>query len=198
MRQFVVIGHDAPADADFTLEDLAGGAGRLDLLCRAVTAALLRSHGVREDTRVHLVIADQVTVSFRGADVRRLNPDERSTAALIRQALEQRREAVGHQSVETTPGVSITNLGVEQILDRITDGHEVIVLDAAGRPASSVEPPEDSVFILSDHRDFTDAEDALLSTSAANRLSLGPVAIHTDQAITIAHNWLDTNGFTRY
>jgi tRNA (pseudouridine54-N1)-methyltransferase len=197
MRQFVVLGHDAPTDADFSLDDLAGGAGRLDLLSRCVTAALLRSHGVREDVRVHLVLDDSVTISFRGEDVRRLNPDERSTAALIRQALQRRRDAVGHQPVETAPGVSLTRLGLEATLGRIADDGGILMLDAEGTPVSSVTPPADPVFVLSDHRDFTNAEDALLSGLVTGRISLGPVAIHADQAITVAHNWVDTDGFSR-
>ncbi|PSP87349.1 tRNA (pseudouridine(54)-N(1))-methyltransferase TrmY, partial [Halobacteriales archaeon QH_8_68_33] len=34
MRQFIVVGHDAPTTPEFPLDDLAGGAGRLDVLCR--------------------------------------------------------------------------------------------------------------------------------------------------------------------
>jgi tRNA (pseudouridine54-N1)-methyltransferase len=47
MRQFVVVGHDAPTTDDFSLDDLPG-AGRLDVLCRCITAALLLSHGIRD------------------------------------------------------------------------------------------------------------------------------------------------------
>ena len=94
MRQFVVCGHDAPTTPEFPLDDLPSAAGRLDVLCRCVNSALFLSHGIRDEARVHLVLRDELTVSFDGGSVRRLNPDERSTAATIRNALEGFQERV--------------------------------------------------------------------------------------------------------
>jgi tRNA (pseudouridine54-N1)-methyltransferase len=197
MRQFVVIGHDAPTTPDFSLDDLSGGAGRLDLLCRCVTAACLLSHDVREDVRVHLVLQDEFTVTVDGNEVRRLNPDERSTAALVRTALEARDEAVGHMPAESTPGVSIRRFGLADVLEHLVAG-TVVHLHEDGDPVVAVDPPADPVFVLSDHHEFTDAEADLLSTVADEQVRLSPVSLHADHAITVAHNYLDTGGFTRY
>jgi tRNA (pseudouridine54-N1)-methyltransferase len=197
MRQFLVVGHEAPTDADFSLSDLPG-AGRLDALCRCVTASLLLSHGIREDARVRIVLADEYTLRVEGSAVRRLNPDERSTAALVRTALEQRREAVGHVPVETSPGVFLTRRGFEETLAAAAEEGTVLELAADGRPATAVEPPVDPVFVLSDHRALTDREAALVADRAADRVSLGPERLHGDDAIAVAHNWLDTDGFERY
>jgi tRNA (pseudouridine54-N1)-methyltransferase len=197
MRQFVVVGHDAPTTPDFSLDDLAGGAGRLDVLCRCVSAALFLSHDVREDVRVHLVLADELTVVFDGATVRRVNPDERSTAALVRGALEERREAIGHEPVETSPGVSLYRFGLATTLDRLDDG-AVVQLHEDGDPVVECPVPEDPVFVLSDHREFADGEAKLLAEAADERVRLGPEPLHADHAITVAHNYLDTDGFERY
>jgi len=197
MRQFVVVGHEASADVDISLDDLPG-AGRFDVLCRSVTAALLTSHGIREDTRIHVVIDDAVTITVDGATVRRLNPDERSTAALLRGALGERDEAIGHQPVESSPGVELRRRGFEATLDAIGSDGELVVLDADGEPAATTELPERPIFVLSDHRDFTAAERKTLEERGARRLSLGPVALHGDQAIAVAHNALDTSGFEQY
>jgi tRNA (pseudouridine54-N1)-methyltransferase len=198
MRQFVITGHDAPTTPDFALEDLPGGAGRLDLLARCVTSALVLSHGIREDVRVHLVLADQYTVTFDGSALRNFNPDERSTAARVRNALEQREEAIGHVPVETSPGVSLARRGFEPTLEDLARDATVVQLHEAGAPAIDVEPPADPVFVLSDHHDFDPDEGALLADVADRRLSLGPEAIHADHAVTVAHNYLDTDGFTAY
>ena len=198
MRQFVVIGHDAPTTPDFSLDDLPSGAGRLDVLCRCVSASLFLSHAVRDDVRVHLVLADAFTVSFDGSAVRRLNPDERSTAARIRGALEEREEAIGHIPVETSPGVSLRRVGFEQTLTDVADGSTVVQLHEAGTPVVDVDPPENPAFVLSDHRDFTEEEAALLADVADERLRLGPRALHADHAITVAHNFLDTAGYAEY
>ena len=41
MRRFVVVGHKAASSGDFKLEDMAGGAGRLDILLRFIKSAFL-------------------------------------------------------------------------------------------------------------------------------------------------------------
>jgi tRNA (pseudouridine54-N1)-methyltransferase len=198
MRQFVVIGHDAPTTPEFSLDDLAGAAGRLDVLCRCVTSAFFLSHAIREDVRVHLVLADTYTVSFEGTELRRLNPDERSTAALVRNALEEREEAIGHVPVETSPGVSLTRRGFEATLDDVARNGTVVQLHEDGNPVVDVKPPVDPVFVLSDHHDFTAEETAHVESHAGDRLSLGPEPLHADHAITVTHNYLDTDGFERY
>jgi tRNA (pseudouridine54-N1)-methyltransferase len=198
MRQFVVIGHEAPTAPEFSLDDLAGAAGRLDVLCRCVTSAFFLSHDIREDVRVHLVLSDEYTVTFEGSKLRRLNPDERSTAALVRNALEERAEAIGHIPVETSPGVSLTRRGFEATLSTVADEGNIIQLHEDGRPAVEVDPPEDPVFVLSDHRDFAAEETDRLEAVTSRRLSLGPEPLHADHAITVAHNYLDTDGFTQY
>jgi len=198
MRQFVVVGHDAPTTPEFSLDDLAGGAGRLDVLCRCVSAALFLSHDLREDVRVHLVLDDEFTVVFDGATVRRLNPDERSTAALVRGALDERREAIGHEPVETSPGVSLYRFGFEATLDRLADEGTVVQLHEDGDPVVDRPTPEEPIFVLSDHREFTESEAAFLDEVADERVRLGPRALHANHAITVAHNYLDTDGFERY
>ncbi|AUV83466.1 tRNA (pseudouridine(54)-N(1))-methyltransferase TrmY [Salinigranum rubrum] len=198
MRQFVVTGHDAPTTPDFSLDDLPSGAGRLDVLCRCVNSAFFLSHAIREDVRAYLVLADSFTIEFDGREVRRLNPDERSTAARIRGALEQREEAIGHIPAETSPGVSIRRVGFEQTLRDVAEESTIVELHEAGTPVVDVDPPEDPTFVLSDHRDFTDEEAALLDELSDQRVRLGPHAMHADHAITVAHNYLDTAGYTAY
>ena len=196
MRRFVVLGHEAPLDGGFSLDDLPGGAGRLDVLCRCVTSALLTSHGVREDATVSLVLRDELTVRFEGSEVRRLNPDERSTAARIRDALDAKDGAIGAMEAEPSPGVSVGRRGFEATLDRL--GGTVVELHEAGDPVVDLDPPADPTFVLSDHREFTERERAVLADRADARVTLGPERLHADQAITVAHNYLDTAGFTRY
>ncbi|WP_313694384.1 tRNA (pseudouridine(54)-N(1))-methyltransferase TrmY [Halorarum halobium] len=196
MRQFVVCGHEAPTTPEFTLEDLPGAAGRLDLLARCVNAGLFVSHGIREDARVHLVLGDEFTVRFDGADARGIHPDERSTAARVREALENREDAIGHMPAEVSPGVELYRMGLAETLDSLEG--TLVQLHEDGDPAAEREPPTDPVFVLSDHSDFTDDEAALLDERGAERLRLGPAAVHADHAIAVAHNWLDTAGFERY
>jgi len=197
MRQFVVIGHDAPSNGEYPLDALASDAGRMDLLARSLNAALLESHGIREETRVHLVL-DDVTVSIDGATVRNLHPDERSIAALVRTALDAREDAIGHMPATPSPGIELYRMDFAATLDRLADEGPIVQLHEDGEPVADASPPEDPIFVLSDHRDFTDGEAGLLAERAEYRLRLGPTALHADHAISVAHNWLDTDGYTSY
>ncbi|MFC6837735.1 tRNA (pseudouridine(54)-N(1))-methyltransferase TrmY [Halomarina ordinaria] len=198
MRQFIVTGHDAPTTPDFSLDDLAGGAGRLDVLCRCVNATFFLSHAIREDARCLLVLGDEYTLRFEGSELRRLNPDERSTAALVRKALEGRDGAIGHMETETSPGVHLSRRGFEATLADAAREGTVVELHEAGTPVVDVDPPADPVFVLSDHHDFTGREADLLAETADERVRLGPELLHANHAITVAHNYLDTDGYATY
>ena len=197
MRQFVVLGHDAPTTPEFSLDDLPG-AGRVDLLCRCVGAAVFLSHGIREDVRVHLVLDDEYTVRFDTADLRHLHPDERNVASRIRGALEERGGAIGHMPADVSPGVEIYRMGFEATLEELARDGTVVQLHEAGDPLVDAEPPDEPVFVLSDHHDFREAEAERLAAAADRRVRVGPELLHADHTITVAHNWLDTGGYGEY
>ncbi|MFB6192483.1 MAG: tRNA (pseudouridine(54)-N(1))-methyltransferase TrmY [Haloarculaceae archaeon] len=198
MRRFLVAAHEVPADGEFPLDDLPGAGGRVDVLARCVGSAFLLSHAIREDVRLWIAVRDELTVRFDGAELRNLAPDERSTAARIRDAIAAREEAIGHQPARVSPGVETYRRGFEATLRALADGATTVALHEDGEPVVEVTPPEDPLFVLSDHREFTDREASALASVADRRVRLGPETIHADGAITVAHNWLDTDGFTRY
>jgi tRNA (pseudouridine54-N1)-methyltransferase len=197
MREFVVVGHEAPTTPEFSLSELPG-AGRLDVLCRCVTSGLLLSHDIREAVRVRLVLGGEYVVQFDGADLRHLHPDERSAASLIRGALEHRDGAVGAQAADASPGVTIRRGGLAEALEALPASATVVALRADGDPLIDLEPPAHPAFVLSDHRSFTDADLAVLAEVADERVAVGPAAVHADHAVTVAHNYLDTDGYSRY
>jgi len=158
-RIFVVLGHKTAITPDFSLSDLPGSAGRLDILARCVTAAFCTSHGLRKDVRVYLVLRDQITVRFEGSRLKRLNPDERSTGALIRHALQALQEGRD----EGTPGVFVSRGGLESVLEELrAQGVSCYVLDERGRDIRTALLEEPVAFILSDHQNFTPHEESLL------------------------------------
>ena len=200
MRQFVVIGHDVPTEPDtISLSDIPG-AGRLDLLCRCVSAGVFLSHGIRDRVRVHLVVADEFAVSFDADTLRHLHPDERNIAARIRDAFDAKADAIGHMPADVSPGVELRRMGLEATLDRLTtdDDATIVQLHEDGKPLVKVDPPSDPIFVLSDHEDFTTEEEDSIAAAAERRVRVGPKPLHADHAVTVAHNWLDTDGYASY
>ncbi len=192
MRAFIVLGHRVPLTPDFSLNDLPGSAGRLDILCRCVTAAFCLSHGIRRDVTVHLVLQNQIVIRCEGTRLKHLNPDERSTAALLQKALKAYTESVAKErEIESTPGISISAGGLRDVLETFQKtGLKLYMLHEQGKPIRQAEFVSHHVaFVLSDHLEFSPSEVALLR--GLPRLSLGPLSLHADHCITIAHNELD-------
>ena len=198
MRQFVVLGHDAPTSADFSLDDLAGGAGRLDVLARCVNSAFFLSHGIREDVRLFLVHSDALTIRLEASELKYVNPDERNIASILKKAIDAKSETVGHMEVEPTPGVHVSKRGFESVLQEVIRTGTIVQLHEDGDPIVDVDPPENPAFVLSDHHDFADWEQDLIAENADHRVRVGPELLHADHTITVAHNYLDTAGFTEY
>lgn len=193
MRRFVVIGQRAHASADFSLEDLPGSSGRLDVLLRCLRAALLLSHGLRRDTQVYLVLNGGVraprTLRLDGATARFLRPDERSLAMLAHKALAA--PAWGAEFREVRAGVAVADGGLDWLLPQLV-GATPFVLEEGARDArelASFGPAP--VFFVGDDLGFEPgARDALLAFGATP-VGLGPVGVHAEDAITLIVNELD-------
>jgi len=185
MRTFAMVGHLAPTGDGFTLDDLPGSAGRMDILCRCVNAALSISHGIRKDAEIHLILLGPPSppkdLLLQGSAVRSLSPDERSTAALLRKALAL---PVGESFRESSPGILVRRRGLSTLVSE--GGYAVLSED--GRDVRTL-PDLPDAFLLSDHLDFTLGEEEVLS--GLPRISVGPRVLHADQAITVLQNELD-------
>ncbi len=193
MKRFVITGHRAATTGDFKLDDIAGGAGRLDILVRCVNASLFLSHGIRRDCECYLVLEGgedaPKTVIFRGETVKYLNPDERSTASLIRNALMKKLE--GDEEVQSTPGVSVVRRSFVQVLDDLSTKGKFIYLREDGTDCREYEFPEDPIFILGDDRDPTEEEEAVMNSYSPDRIRLGPLSLHANHCIVVVQNEMD-------
>ncbi len=196
MRRFVLLVHRVPSNGAFTLNDLAGGAGRMDEVARAVSTAFTVSNDLRRDTQAILLFAGsrpsaagrRITVS--GARVRYLNPDERSTAALLKNALV--RAADFPREFESSPGIVAGPIDVGQELRRLAMEPGGVWLTEGGtlwRSRPPVGPP--TTFFLSDPYEPTEAEQAILVAAGLPTVSLGPRSLRTSQVIDLVHHELD-------
>jgi len=196
-RSFIIVGTKATASPSFSLIDLAGTSGRLDVLLRCLRSALLVSHGVRRDAVAYLVLlggelAPRV-LRVRGAEVRFLRPDERSLATLAQKALTRADTSVGRGVfADIRPGIAVASGGIETALAD-ANGAALYVLEEDTAPDLRDEPlgHEHAAFVVGDHFGFDDATRDALARAGARPICLGPVSIHADDCVSVVSNELD-------
>ncbi len=193
MKRFVITGHRAATTGNFKLDDIAGGAGRLDILVRCVNSSLFLSHGIRRDVEVYLVLEGgedaPKTVIFKGESVRYLNPDERSTASLVRNALLKPIPKDGME--QSTPGVFVCRKSFSDIMNELAPQGTVIYLKEDGTDVRDYEFPENPIYVMGDDRDPTEEEETLIQSLGPDRICLGPRSLHANHCIVIVHNEMD-------
>lgn len=184
------MGHKAVTTPKFSLNDLPGGAGRMDILARCINASLFLSHDLRRDVETTVILLGEpnapVAIRVNGEKVRYLSPDERSPSALIKKALEKGVPHAGEE--ESTPGIYISRRTFEEV---INDLENVVYLHEQGKDIEEAEFPEDVAFVLSDHQDLTPEEEAILEKKGATKVSLGKKLYHADQCIVMVNYTLD-------
>ncbi|MEM4276861.1 MAG: tRNA (pseudouridine(54)-N(1))-methyltransferase TrmY, partial [Thermoplasmata archaeon] len=178
----------------FRLDDLCGSTGRLDILLRCVNSAFFLSHGVRRDVEINLILLGEPnppkTVRIDGREVKYLNPDERSTAALIRNALLQK----GEGERRCSPGIYVSERSYQEVLSNLSKDSRLYYLREDGEDIRKVEFAQDCTFVLGDDQDLTPEEEAVLMTYEPKKVSIGPISYHADHCITVVNNELDRRG----
>ena len=205
MRRFIVIGHRAMSSGDFNLNDLPGSGGRIDVLARCVNSSFFISHDLRRDVELYLVLlggeAAPKTIKMVGTELRYLNPDERSTGALLRNALVKGVEADRTGAVQTlndelnsSPGIYISNKNFEDVVKLCASKSELVYLKEDGKNISDLdlnEPKRDLTFILGDDRGMAPEEEEILDKYSPLTVSLSPTILHADHCIILVHRELD-------
>lgn len=193
-RSFIIIGGGAITSAEFLLEDMPSTSGRMDVLIRCVRAALLFSHGLRADTGVYLVLLGPprapITIYIRGSEAKYIRPDERSIATTIRKALATSEITEGLSLIRN--GLYIGVVGLQDIFESLSKESSIYVLDEGADDIRNRQKKlTNSVFVIGDHKGFSEEEWKVLANYPIQRLSVGPVSLHAEDVIALVHNELD-------
>ncbi len=179
------------------LNDLASGAGRVDVLIRATMAALLTSHGLRNDVVVVLHLmggpGPPRRIKFDGSIITGIHAEERSIAGVIKKIIATPLPPIGHWK-EVSRGLSHSGGALNTTLDE-WKGTPLVVLDAqaprlwqeeARLSAATSTTLESIDFVLSDDQalDVSELPEARLR-------SLGDTWLQGHLAIGIVHFLLD-------
>ena len=185
---FILKASKAKTSNDFSLNDLPGDGGRMDIVARCVNSAFFLSHDLRRDTELIVVLEGDpnppVCLRFVGKDLRYLSPDERCTGGLIKKALER----VPEKEMESTPGIFVSRKNFQDVIGEIDS--EVIYLHEDGEDIGTNEFNSEKIyFVLGDHTGLSEEDESLLKN--AKRVSISPMVLHADHCIIIVHNVFD-------
>ena len=164
----------------------------MDVLARAVNAALFVSHGIRTDSSItlHLMRGGPARrVRFDGGSLRGVHPDERSISGHIKSIMSRQVLPIGTWE-QASAGISHSGGSIGDTLEEWRrDGVTVCVLDARGSGLRRLENSSMG-FVLSDHLPFTEGENAALES--CQRVALGSEWLQGHACIAIVHHLLDT------
>jgi|TARA_B100001094_G_scaffold173389_1_gene167698 hypothetical protein len=211
MRRFALIGNRAMSQGKLPLNDMAGGAGRMDVLVRALMASLLTSHGLRHDTEVILHLhggpGSSRRIKFVGSLLKGVHAEERAVAGQIAKVLKEPIPPRGNW-IERSAGIFDGGGELRHTLDD-WNGCKVICLDAhsprlwvddakllqQSNPHSDYQGEHGSFevtgidigFILSDDKPLPDE----VNVAEITHRSLGDEWLQGHMAIGICHFLLD-------
>ena len=193
-RIFVLVANKA-VTSKFNLNDLAGSAGRMDIVCRFISQSLFISHGIRKDVTVYVVLKGPPepckTLKISGNEVRYLAPDERNIAGMINKAL---NAEVDKEWSKASHGVYISRMDLSSLLERIGDRY-IYYLKESGDDISKVKISSPA-FVIGDHMGLTEEDEKIVTERAENTISLGDTSYQADQCVTIL-NYLIDRGWVR-
>lgn len=193
MRGFLVVGNKA-STKPFNLNDLAGSAGRMDILCRCVAQAFFISHGIRKDVEIYLLLLGEPNppkaIKIAGNEVKNMAPDERCIAGLLRKALTIESDDWRRSS----PGIYTARKNLADLLKEQSEKYRILYLREDGENIENIEDIDtlkDPLFVLGDHLGLRkEMEDEVLKY-AKRVISISPLSLQADQCIVIAHYELD-------
>ncbi len=174
MRRFLVISNTVDTSRPLALNSLTGY-GRLDVICRCITAAFFFSDEFRKDVNLNIYFRiNEKILEIQGDKVRGINPDERAIAGILKKVFQ------GHPYL----GISFYNAKLENFIEK----QKIVVFDTKGDYSTHLLKDNDS-FLIGDQIGFIEEDRHLLTKLP--KFSLGSRLYLSSQTITILNYLLD-------
>jgi len=203
MREFVYFSQSARTSGNFNTEELMK-AGRMDIAIHVVISAFFLSHGVREDTKLHLIFYGQPTpprhieISLSKKDgiekakgAEKIDISKKDIAGLIKKILYKYREG---RKTEVFEGCFVEKKSFFEVIEELEkQGKEIFLLDKSGESIRKAKIKENCVFVLGEHNGLPKKELKRLK-KIAKPVSLGSKMYFASHVVSIVNNELDMRG----
>lgn len=175
MRNFLLISNTVDTSKPLSLNSLTGY-GRLDVICRCISAAFFLSNNFRKNVCMEIFFRmNEQILEIQGEQVRGINPDERAVAGVLKRVF----------SGKSFPGIRLYSGSLQQFLNK----NQPLLIDANG--TNSLELIKDHpFFLIGDQLGFLNEDEHLLN--GFKKISLGSNVYLSSQVITILNYHLDT------
>lgn len=195
-RIFVLKANKARTDHKFHLKGLPSTGGRMDIICRCISRALLfYDNEPRKDAVFYAVLlgppVPPKTIRIDGSKVEGLEADEISIAKMIRKALKYCKDSIGK---EVLAGITVNQTSFQGLVKFFAEkGYHLIYLHEKGKDIRKMTFSAKNiyVFVLGDHLGLSEDDELLLEKLNALRVSVGPKSLLGSHCIAIVHNELD-------
>ena len=189
MRKFVIVGTRAMAKGKLPLSDLAGGAGRMDVLVRALMSAILTSHGIRKDVEFTMILlggpGPARRIKFVSNELKGIHAEERAVAGKIAGVISRPIPPRG-QWIERSPVIYDGGGSLEMTIQEWNC--PTIRLDANSELLYNGELPNNYSI---DEIGFILGDDKPLDSELGVPRSLGNIWLQGNACISIIHFLLD-------
>ena len=165
-------------------------AGRMDIALHVIISSFFLSNSYRKDRKLHLVFygAPDPPKHIEMEVNDELEISKKDLGNLVKKILYKYRNG---ERKEALPGCFIEKKSFLNIIKELLEqGKKIFILDGKGENIREVEIPENSVFIIGDHKGLPKKEIKRLSKRFRN-ISIGPKTYFASQAVTIVNNELD-------
>ncbi|MGQ9723689.1 MAG: tRNA (pseudouridine(54)-N(1))-methyltransferase TrmY [Candidatus Jordarchaeum sp.] len=193
-RVFILKASKTRTDNKFTIKDLPGSGGRMDLVCRCILSALLLSKTHRVDTVFYAVLEGPprppLTIEVDGEKVKALPRDELQLASVLRGVLDP-----GASSFP--PGFKLINKNFQEIIEEQINKSEIYLLHKTGNSTNKILSEIQKIkkpqitFILGDHIGLSQNDFEYLMEKKIEPLNLGKKEYLGSHCIFLVHEKLN-------
>lgn len=174
MRHFIIISNTVDTSASLSINSLTAF-GRLDVICRCVTASFYLSDGFRKNVTLSIIFLKTGKImQIQGEEVRGINPDERAIAGVLRKVF----------SGKTYPGI----IFYSESFDNFISNYDPIVLTDTKSQSENL-LHQYNTYIIGDQAGFS--EEFKQQLDLYPKASLGSRIYLSSQTITILNYLID-------